>query len=380
MSQPNLPDRVVVALERFQRGDLPDPDARRNPKAARYHRRSRSESTNRVYLYFIKQWLKFCEQMGRREAPAHAASLEDFVIWLAEMQPLTGRNRNLGGGMSPNTLKTALAAVRAFHVAMGEAWPSTDLAYGAIEGHANMRHEDLRIEHDGEGVPPIKMPTLLELIRACPTDTNAGIRDRAMLSAGFAVMARRAELANTDLEGVKVERDGTIRFHIRKTKVGRKGRTAIIVPWADYPAECPVAALSRYVEHLGAMDIKEGPLFRSVDKWDHVHGAGSWAGNSRAGVRMDPTTVERVIARAAARAIINGVDIENAERLRPHGLRAGGATSAYEAGADILSIARQGGWGDKSPVVFKYIREVDMKIRNPMWEVGRKAKPKERAK
>ncbi len=90
------------------------------------------------------------------------------------------------------------------------------------------------------------------------------------------------------------------------------------------------------------------------------------------GFTLNGEGVELAIARAAADAVaLHGAELpHDPGAYKPHGLRAGGATSSYEAGADILSIARQGGWGDRSPVIFRYIREIDLKMRNPMRLVG----------
>lgn len=358
--------RIVTAYERIESGGV-DPDDRRNPRAAQYHQERLTESTRRAYLRWIKQYLYFCSTVGRREVPATAATLEDFMIWVAELQPKKGKNAGKGGGMSPNTMRQALAAVHALHDAAGENWPSTKLAQGIIDGQASKRAKIPGI-HDDQGVPPILLPTLLELIRACPVDTHAGVRDRAMLGLGFQMMARRSELASLDIEHLTPER-GAFSVWVPKTKTDKiNGRTAIITPWDDYPEECPVRALRAWIALERELGIVTGPLLRGVDKWDTVNGAGPYAGPP--GLRMDPITVEIVIARAAARAVAAGAQIDNAADLRPHSLRAGGATSSYEAGADILSIARQGGWGDRSPVVFRYIRGVDLHRRNPMRLVG----------
>lgn len=355
------------AFELLSAGVLPDPDQRRAPAAARFHRERLAPSTRRAYLRWIKQYLYFCSVMGRRELPASDATLEHFMVWLAELEPKKGRNAGKGAGMSPNSLRQALSAIHTFHLAAREPWPDTFLALGVIEGHENLRAERPDI-HDDEGVPPVKLPTLVELIRACPTDTNAGLRDRALLGAAFQVMARRSELSIIDFEHVTAAND-SLRVHIARTKTNKiKGRVAMLTPWSEYPDISPPEAVLAWRKQLLQLGESSGPLFRAVDKWDHVNGTGSYAGPR--GLRMDPMTVELVIARAAARAVAGGATIPRAEELTAHSLRAGGATSSYEAGADILAIARQGGWGDRSPVIFRYIREVDLEKRNPMRLLG----------
>lgn len=363
----HLRGKAAAALERLQSGEAIDPDTRRDPGAAKYHQARLSENTRRAYLRWIKQYIYFCGVMGRREVPATAETLEHFIRWVAELQPAKGKNMRRGYGMSPNSLRQALSAVHAFHDAARAAWPSTKPALGVIEGHEILRGEPGTGIRDDEGVPPIKLPTLLQLIRACPVDTNAGVRDRALLGLGFVMMARRSELSIIDEMHVTEQHNGSLRVHVPKTKTQRtKGRVAFVPRWDQYPDICPARALRAWTRRRRELGITDGPYFRAVDKWDHVLAEHvPYAGRSET-MRMDPVTVELVIARAAANAIAAGETVANAAALRPHGLRAGGATSAYEAGADILAIARQGGWGDKSPVVFRYIREVDLEQRNPM--------------
>lgn len=360
--------KAAVALQRLQAGEVDDPDARRAAGANRHHRSRLTESTRRAYAMWIRAYLAFCEGVDRRALPATDATLEHFMIRLKQVDPRKGKNAGKQGvGMSPAAMRQALAAVHAFHRAARETFPDTWLARGVIESHENERAEPGSGVKDGEGVPPIKLPTLLELIRACPAGTNAGLRDRAILSMGFVIMARRSELAILNLDSVVLV-DDEIRVEIARTKTSRKGRTAYLPRWDSIPECCPVRAVLAWRARLAELGIASGPLFRGVDQWDHVAGAGPYAGPpvAKSGGRMAPETVELVIARAALAAMGEGATIAKAADLRAHSLRAGGATSTYEAGADILAIARQGGWADNSPVIFRYIRDVDLRLRNPM--------------
>lgn len=368
--------KAAAAMDRIRAGEVEDPDARRAPGANRHHQNRMTESTKRAYLRWIMQYVYFCSLFGRTELGpdgrgASPETLEHFMIWLKSLDPKKGKNAGkLGVGLAPSSMRQALAAVHSFHRAARGTFPDTWLARGVIESHENDRAEPGTGLHDGEGVPPIKYPTLLELIRACPLDTNAGVRDRAMLSGGFAIMARRAELAVLDIDSI-VQVDGDLRVDISRSKGKRKGRTAFLPDWPAFPECSPMRAVRAWQARLFELGVTSGPLFRGVDQWDHVAGIGAYAGPpARSGLRMAPETVELVIARAALAAMGEGAEIPNAAALRAHSLRAGGATSSYEAGADILSIARQGGWADNSPVIFRYIREVDMRLRNPMRLLG----------
>jgi integrase len=349
--------------------DLPDPDMRRDPQAAVYHQESLSPSTRRAYRRFIEMWLDFCALTGRREFPANVFTLEAFAVWLAQ-RPMT-RGKNKGQvGMAPASIELALSSVRAFHEVQGENLPSTKLARRVVDGHREIRARNPGIRDD-EGSPAITLPTFAAIVAACDPATNAGLRDRAMLTLGLSIFARRHELVELDRRHVvPAQRDPAwLQVRIAHTKTGRRrkgqdrGRTAFVPPWAE-PELDPVRAHREWVARCDELGIPDGPLYRAVDRHDNVQGVpgGAWAGRGVGDGRLDPATLESVILRAAMLAAV-----PNAEELRPHGvLRATPATEAYNAGGDLLAIARQGGWHERSPVIFRYIRDVDAYRRNPM--------------
>lgn len=343
---------------------LPDPDERRDPRAAEYHRERLSESTRYAYRRFIGQYLDFCALTGRREVPANRFTIEAYTIWMAERPVTRGKNKGKRG-LAPLSIGVALSAVRALHVAVGENPPDRELARGIVERHEKRRAKDREI-HDGVGSPAVDLPTFGDLVAACPPETNAGLRDRAMLTLGLNIMARRSELCILDLADITIDRDGWLSVYVHETKTG-KPRTAKVPPWDHLPELCPKRNWLAYRARLAEKGLTEGPAFRGVDRWDNVQGAGPWAGRAALGARLDGSTLEHIVARAAIRAAV-----PNADELSPHGvLRRTGATLSYAFGSDILAIARQGGWDERSPVVFRYIDTVDLKKRNPMLLIGR---------
>ncbi|MES2343831.1 MAG: tyrosine-type recombinase/integrase, partial [Pseudomonadota bacterium] len=343
---PAVQARLVRAAElyddRAARLALPDPDNRRDPRAARYHRQARAESTRRAYLRWLQLFLDFCDKTQRRELPATAATLEAFAVYLCQRPIDRGKNRGRQG-LAPNSIRQALSAVRTYHRLHGENPPDTFMAAGVVDGY-EVERSRMPGNTDGKGVPGLRLPTLAAMFTVCDPATNAGARDRAVLSLGWAMMARRSELTGLDVDHVRRVRTGVEVFVARsKTDQTGKGRT-VAIPWKPELGDmCPATNTLAWVALMAGLGMVDGPLLRAVDRHDHVNGSGVWAGPP--GLRMAPSTVELVIARAAVRARVPGGD-----KLRGHSLRRGGATDAYEGGADILSIARHGGWGERSPV------------------------------
>lgn len=347
---------------------LPDPDDVRDPRAAAFHRDALSESTREKYRFFLSAYLDWCETVDRREVPATASTLEAFAVHLTTVLIQRGKNRGQHG-FAPNSIRLAMAAVRKFHRVQGFPAPDLGLADGVIAGHARRRAQDPgHAFTDGQGAPGLRLPRLREMFGVCLPDTVAGARDRALLSLGWATMARRSELARLGVADVPTPDERGLAVLIRRSKTDQLGRGRTVrVPWKPELGElCPVANVVRWQQVSSDLGVVDDGFFRGVDQHGRVNGLPGWAG-SRQSSWMDPTTVEWVVVRAATRAVLarqSGktrqqveAELREAGRFTAHSLRRGGATDLYEHGADILAIARQGGWGERSPVIFRYIED-----------------------
>lgn len=354
--------RIDAAMLLFDRTSdlLPDPDEQRDARAAHFARHARAQTTRDKYLFFIGLYLDWCAHVGRQELGrdrrgATPATLEAFAIELASRVVRKGKNKGVVG-MSPATIRLACAAVRTFHRVQGINPPDLGLVDQMLEGHARLRAE-ANIKDD-VGSPALQLPTLREMFAVCDPATNAGARDRALLSLGWATMARRSELAALQITQVSPADSGGVKVTISRSKTDQlgKGRT-VWVPWKPELGElCPVLNIQRWQQVLSDCGITTDGFFRGVDKHGHINGHDAWGGPKYSPF-MDPTTVERVIVRTAARAAA-----ANGHNYTAHSLRSGGATDLHLAGVSVVYIARQGGWNERSPVIFRYIRDV------PTWE------------
>jgi hypothetical protein len=357
---PSWRDRVLAAA-----GE-PNPDDAMDPRVRALVEQSLAEETRRKYRWAGEMYVDFCDLADRVEWPGTAMTLAAFAAWLTERPVTRGKNKGVSG-LAPNSIRLAVSAVRSLHEVLGYNPPPTKLTLKTIRGHEMTRANDKTHTYtDGQGAPPVKLPLLREMVAACDLNTLAGIRDRAILCAGLAMMARRRVLANLDIENLKDVGAG-LEVFVRRDKTDQtgKGRTVKLPWWPAHPDLCPVTALKAWRSALAELGVSDGPLFRAVDRHGHLNGSELWAGRRGLTVRMDPVIVEMVVQRCAVAALV-----ANASDYTGHSLRAGGATVAYEAGADILAIARHGGWGDRSPVVFTYIRDPEDWLRNPMLLVG----------
>ncbi|MBS1073261.1 site-specific integrase, partial [Gluconobacter cerinus] len=144
----------------------------------------------------------------------------------------------------------------------------------------------------------------------------ADLRDRALLLIGFAGALRRSELVALTTETVRIVATG-LKLHIARSKTDPEHRgEEIFLPRGKHRDTCPVLALERWLKKA---EITDGPLFRSINRWEQV-------GRDA----LHPDAVRQILLR---RAGVTGLKVPSGERLSPHGLRAGFVTEAFRANA-----------------------------------------------
>lgn len=279
-------------------------------------------NTRRAYDDDWKAWAAFCAELRIPTGAATLGTLVGFVNWL------------YAAGSAPSTVDRRLAGVSVTFRDAGRPIdkPVMQAARKAMAAEAdNLARAN---ERRGRGkAPAVTVEQLRLMCRACPNDTLAGIRDRALLLIGFAIAARRSELASLHVSDVVEVEEGlivTVRF-------GKRGAREVAVPYGSNPLTCPVRAWRAW---LAASGLVEGPAFRWIDRHDNLRARG-----------LSGQAVGNIVTRVAERAGLAG--------RTAHGLRSGLATEARRAGHDAVSIAAQGGWSPTSRDLFGYMQIVD---------------------
>lgn len=298
-----------------------------------------AENTRTAYE---RQWTRFadwCAEHGRTALPATPETMAEFVVALID------------AGKGVPTISQAIATIRTRHRLAGHPdAPNADAARLALRTH---RRDAVDAGQRTRQAPPVTIDTLRAMIDATPADTAAGARDRLVLVLGLAMMGRRSELAALALADV-VETDDGLEVFVGRSKRDQDAKGAVVaVPRGSHPDTDPVRLLRRWRNVLAEQGHTSGRLLRSITR----HG--------RIGDRLGADAINDIVRTAAVRA-----GLPQADTYTAHSLRAGGATSAYRAGAPVSSIARHGRWAPNSPVVLGYIRSVDKWRDNPMRAVG----------
>ena len=265
-------------------------------KAVEYARRALSPTTEKIYADDWDAFRGWCAGHGAPSLPAPPAVV---AAYLAARAASVGRSG----------LRVILAAIAHHHRRSGHPWSAGDPVIATVmRGILRSQRRPVR------PAAAITSAELRRMLVFCD-DGLPGVRDRALLLAGFAGALRRSELVALDREDVRFTPDGMV-LRIRSSKADQEGEGAEVgIVRGIRPETCPVRALEAWLDRAG---ISYGPVFRRVTAAHTLEG------------RLTGNGVWRILRRRAAAAEIG---VEAHERLSPHGLRAGFITEAYLHGA-----------------------------------------------
>ena len=284
--------------------------------------RSKATETLRSYRTAWTQWCAWCELMGYQPLGGDTLAVGMFLAHLSRTKSLA-------------TARTRLAAVGTAHRIAGV---PLDTKAGPI---ANVL-EGFKRE---QGVKPLKQatPLLVEVLErflsVYAKDTTAHRRDKALVLIGFASALRRSEIVALDLEDVEFVPQGVV-LHLRRSKTDQHGKGELIAIHRGTNSEfCAVTALERWIDLRGR---KSGPLFTRLHK-----------GGRMTDERLRPQAVSLVLKRAVEASGLNP------DTFSGHSLRAGLATSAALAGADLKDIMAQPRHRSHD-IALRYIRRAEI--------------------
>ena len=288
--------------------------------------RSKATETHRSYRTSWEQWCAFCKLMGYQPLGGDVMAVGMFLAHLSLTKSLA-------------TARTRLAAVATAHRIAGVA---LDTKAGPIASVL----EGFKRE---QGVKPLKQATplladlLKRLLGVDAKDTTAHRRDKAILLIGFASALRRSEIVALDLADIESVPQGVL-LHLARSKTDQHGRGELIAIHRGASSDfCAVAALERWIESRGR---EPGPLFPRLHRGGRVTRK-----------RLRPQAVALVVKRAVE---ASGV---NSDGFSGHSLRAGLATSAALAGADLKDIMAQTRHRSHD-IALRYIRRAEIWMDN----------------
>jgi len=267
-------------------------------------------------------WQDFCEWCLAHELPPLPAAPETVALYLTDR----------AATLKTSSLARRITTINRAHQAAGQPSPATMQNAVVSEVWKGIKRKKGIAQR---GKKPLLTPDMRRIVAELPQDLR-GVRDRALLLAGFAGGFRRSELAALRVEDLETTPDGLI-VRLGKSKTDQEGQgRPVAVPYGSDPATCPVRALRAWLEQVR---ITSGPLFRAINRFGRV---------SEGPLHAD--SVAYLVKRAAGRAGLETMEYAG------HSLRAGLATQAAMNGASELSIMKQTGHRSLA-TVRKYIRE-----------------------
>jgi integrase len=359
-------------------------------EAAALIREAVPENTALAYRSRWRSFQAWCRDAGRVALPATAQTVAAYLTHLA-----------VDRGLKATTADAHLTAIRAVHRGAGAA-PPAGLAARKVVVAAQRREAARDGRYGPRKAVPVMAADLPAIVAACDAGTPAGLRDRAVILLGFALLARRSELAALSVSDIEHVPGEGLAITIRASKTDQSARGVVRrIHYASAEALCPVRAVLAWLEYLAAHGRAAGPLFTRIDRWGNlgagaggryaaarVPGAGPEAAIAVRGAdgepggprgprslagrdgRLRPQAIGEIVAAACAAAGLTAAGTPpglassreqptSAERRRysGHSLRRGGATSMLKAGAQPLNVSRHGRWADGSRSFAGYVEE-----------------------
>jgi len=331
-------------------------------------------------LAYRSRWRSFeawCRDAGRVALPATAQTVATYLTHLA-----------VDRGLKATTADAHLTAIRAVHRGAGVP-PPDGLAARKVVVAAAKREAARDGRYGPRKAVPVMAVDLPAIVAACDQETATGLRDRAVILLGFALLARRSELAALNISDIEHVSGEGLAVTIRASKTDQSARGVVRrIHYASADAVCPVRAVLAWLGYLAAHGITAGPLFTRIDRWGNLGAAagGRYApGTAASGGdadraargprlpagrngRLRPQTVGDIVAAACEAAGLAAPGLRDdlaapkaprGERRRysGHSLRRGGATSMLKAGAQPLNVSRHGRWADGSRAFAGYVEE-----------------------
>ena len=259
-------------------------------------------STMRSYQSDVEAFETWCQE---NKCNAFPASVDTVCRFLQEQ----------GAIKAPSTVRRRLYAIRKVHRLLQLEDPTHDedinLTFRRIKRAKYTRPKQAKgLTRD-----------YLDQFLAVQQDNPWGLRNRAMLSLGYELLARRSELVALTVNDLEFLGDGTARVIIRRSKADPFGQGRIA-----FTSKITTKLLHDWLEWRGPnIRFLFCPIYqeKAVDR------------------DLSTTTVKRLI-KSAAKAAGLGQDI--IETFSGHSLRVGGAQDLLCAGHDTAAIMRAGGW------------------------------------
>jgi len=191
-----------------------------------------------------------------------------------------------------------------------------------------------------EQAAPAATAEIRRMVEACPDHLYIGVRDKALLLLGYALLTRRSELVHLDVEDLVLVEQGLVAtVWRRKTDPEGKDVQLVAIPYGTHLVTCPVRAWLAWRDAAG---LQTGAAFRPVHPRARLDSPDATAirAQIQAVPRLRAEKVSLLLKRAAQRA-----GFPDWPAYSGHSPRRGAAVELRRrARATDIEIAEAGGW------------------------------------
>lgn len=297
-------------------------------------------STRRAYLSDLKQYARWGGFLpGWAEAPRRLDGAEAPGTPPAEVERYLADH---GERLKISTLRRRVAALNRWNKANhcpppGHSEAVGQMLAGIARAQAHAEDPALRARMRTKRAAPLLRDHLFALIESLNPTRPRDCRDRALFLTAWALAGRRSEINTLRLADLAFDGDG-VDIHLGITKTDQEGLGTVLGVPAVGGALCPVAALRAWLKEA---EIREGWVFRAVDRWGHI---------SPNALHCDSLT--QILRERLQAAGVTGVTA-----FSSHSFRAGLITQAVGSGANQACVRQHS--RHKSQAVFdRYVRLV----------------------
>jgi integrase len=297
-----------------------------------------ARSTRRAYLSDWISFLECCRHYRLPALPASRRALETFIEWRTPFDDKKPAHFHYVGADDPfrrpvaaATLRRALAAIAAVHVALQLLDPTTD---PEVQHALTTLTKGRRAQRSKA---PLRWEAIEQALSSMSTNNLRTLRDKALVAVAHSTMLRRAELVALQRE--QYERQPTEDFG--RIRVGETKTTdGSVLEYRHVSAEA-----ARHLEAwLSASGITVGPIFRGILPDERFRTRIRLDGTSEA-MPLEAGQVSRIFKQIAQRAQLDRSSIGG------HSTRIGAAHDLKAFGANTHDIMQDGGW--QTPAMVK---------------------------
>lgn len=285
-----------------------------------------AEATIRAYRSNFLNFITYCNSINSCPLPAEPATISSYIEKLTEI------------GWRSASIRQTIASIATIHTLNNYSNPTTnsDVRIALKRMHRKIG----RFSKQANGITK----EILEEIIAITDNSLRGYRDRALLLIAYDTMCRRSELVKIRLDNIGQQNSFSkntptptlIFIEQSKTDQEAKGRWLKISSRAN-------EALN---EWLGKSNIRDGYLFRGIDRHNNVTSS------------LTAGQVCRIYKHLAGRA---GFDESFINNVSGHSMRVGAAQDLLLSGASLPVMMAKGRWS-KPDTVMRYVEKIGIAI------------------